>query len=181
MGGGVPDPAAAFSRIPDRISPCLPPEGVSDGAGGGEEREKKTGRRLTEGFKQPSPIVERWGGRGGGEGGDGWSPVGEAKSGRELNLFSRRDLEISLGVWKRRLVLGKVGKVGEGGWWRKIASLVVFWFWLEGCTHARPLRPSLTAGESRAWGFFRPFSIVLDCGRGAGWGLGRPVARCTRV
>lgn len=41
MGGGVPDPAAAFSRIPDRISPCLPPEGVSDGAGGGVKKEKK--------------------------------------------------------------------------------------------------------------------------------------------
>lgn len=44
-----------------------------------------------------------------------------------------------------------VGK-GRGGW-RKTELLVVFWFWLEGCTHARPCRSLLSSGESGAWGF----------------------------
>lgn len=44
------------------------------------------------------------------------------------------------------------GETGEGVW-RKAASLVVFWSWLEGCTHPRSLQPPLAAGESGAWGF----------------------------
>lgn len=84
-----------------------------------------------------------------------------------------------LGVWKRRRDLLKVGKVGGGevGWGgrRKIASLVVFWFWLEGCAHAGPLRGKV---EPRV--FHEP-PIALDSGRGGGWALGRPRTRCTRA